>query len=214
MLHPVSGNKVEYDIRTYRYHRKITSEESETPLKCKVTAGAVAGTLLPMMFLAKRQNVKLHQIKYGLNELILTSTCAIAGGTAAGMLAEKEHAKQKLNEGVFQFMNATVPTLICGGLFKLSNKFKAINNNAFKIAGTFVGLFAGMHIGAAISNKINDPQDIVPDRKLTIKDSIANVDDALGVLILAKIPIAKKLHVDKLLPAIFSWCGYRAGMSN
>ena len=64
------------------------------------------------------------------------------------------------------------------------------------------------------SNKINDPHDKVPDRKLTFKDSIANIDDALGVLILAKVPIAEKLHVDKTLPAIYSWCGYRAGISN
>ena len=214
MLTPVSGNKIEYDIRTYRYHRTTNSEKSETPLKCKVTAGSVAGTLLPMTLIAKKQNVKLFQIKYGIKELILTSTCAIAGGTVAGIFAEKEHAKQKLNEGIFQFMNATVPTLICGGLFKLSYKIKALNNNPFKIAGTFVGLLAGMHIGAVISNKINDPHDKVPDRKLTIKDSIANIDDALGVFILTKIPIAEKLHVDKILPAIFSWCGYRAGMSN
>ena len=46
------------------------------------------------------------------------------------------------------------------------------------------------------------------------RDSIANIDDALGVLILAKVPIAEKLHVDKTLPAIYSWCGYRAGISN
>ena len=42
----------------------------------------------------------------------------------------------------------------------------------------------------------------------------SNIDDALGVLILAKVPIAEKLHVDKTLPAIYSWCGYRAGISN
>ena len=71
-----------------------------------------------------------------------------------------------------------------------------------------------MHLAAKLSNKINDPQDKVPDRKLTFKDSIANIDDALGVLILAKVPIAEKLHIDKTLPAIYSWCGYRAGISN
>ncbi len=214
MLTPVSGNKVEYDIRTYRYHRTVSSQKSEAPLKCKVAAGSVAATLLPMVLLAKKQNVKLHKIKYGVKELLLVGTCAIAGGTAAGMIAEKEYAKQKLNEGVFQFMNATVPTLICGGIFELSNKVKNLNNNAFKIVGTLAGLFAGMHIAAALSNKINDPQDKVPDRKLTIKDSIANIDDALGVLVLTRVPIAAKLHVDKILPVIFSWCGYRAGMSN
>ncbi len=214
MLTPVSGNKIEYDIRTYRNHRTVVSEKSETPLKIKVSAGAIAGTVLPMVYLAKKQNAKLYNIKYGVKELLLVSTCGIAGGTAAGAIAEKEHRKQKLNEGVFQFMNAAVPTLICGGLFELSKKIKSLNNNIFRVGATAVGLVAGMHIAAAMSNKINDPQDKVPDRKLTIKDSIANIDDALGILVLTKVPIAEKLHVDKILPIIFSWCGYRAGMSN
>lgn len=214
MLTPVSGNKIEYDIRTYRNHRTVVSDKSEAPLKIKVTAGSVVGTVLPMIYLAKKQNAKLYNIKYGLKELLLVSTCAIAGGTAAGMLAEKEHAKQKLNEGVFQFMNAAVPALLCGGLLGFSKKFKSLDNNIFKIGSTAVGLLAGMHIAAALSNKINDPLDKVPDRKLTIKDSIANIDDALGILVLTKVPIAEKLHFDKILPVIFSWCGYRAGMSN
>ena len=215
MLSSVSGSRVEYDIRAYRNHRKIIPEKSEASLKFKIAAGSVAGTILPMIFLAKRQNTKLYNIKYGLKELIYLSTCGIAGGTAAGVIFDKkEHRKQKINEGVFQFMNATVPTVLCGGLFHLSKKFPLFNNNLFKIGSTIVGLFAGMHIAAALSNKINDPYDKVPDRKLTILDSLANVDDALGVLIMAKVPIAEKLHIEKVLPVIFSWCGYRAGMSN
>ena len=214
MISSVSGNKIEYDIRAYRYHRKTPKDKSEAPLKAKVITGSVAGTVLPMMFLAKKQNAKLLNIKYGIKELLLLSTCGIIGGTAAGMLAEKEHSKQKLNEGIFQFMNAAVPTVVCGGVLKLGDKFKKLDNLPFKIGGTIVGLVAGMHIAAAMSNKINDPQDKVPDRKLTIKDSIANIDDAIGVLVLAKVPIVEKLHIEKILPVIFSWCGYRAGMSN
>lgn len=111
-------------------------------------------------------------------------------------------------------MNASIPTLLCGGLLGFSKKFKCLNNNIFKIGSTAVGLIAGMQVAAALSNKINDPMDKVPDRKLTIKDSIANIDDAIGILVLTKVPIAEKLHVDKILPVVFSWCGYRAGMSN
>ena len=215
MISTVSGTKVKYDIRAYRNHRKVIPEKSEAPLKAKIAAGSVVGTVMPLLFLAKKQNVKPHNVKYGIKELLLVSTCGIAGGTASGLIFdEKEHRKQKINEGVFQFMNASVPTLLCGGLFKLSEKFKKLNNNYFKIGGTVAGLFGGMHIAAALSNKINDPHDKVPDRKLTILDSVANLDDALGVLVLTKVPIAEKLHVEKILPVIFSWCGYRAGMSN
>ena len=217
MLTRVSGNKVEYDIstykiNTYRNHRK---EKTDNNIKFMVATGSSVSTLLPLVLIAKKQNVKIYNIKYGIKELLSTSTCGIAGGTLTGLaLDKKEYRKQKLNEGVFQFMNSTVPTLICAGLLALSDKFSSLNNTAFKISGTLFGLFAGMHLAATLSNKINDPYDKVPDRKLTIKDSIANIDDAFGALVLAKVPIAEKLHADKILPVIFSWCGYRAGVSN
>ena len=63
MISSVSGNKIEYDIRAYRYHRKTPKDKSEAPLKAKVITGSVAGTVLPMMFLAKKQNAKLLNIK-------------------------------------------------------------------------------------------------------------------------------------------------------
>ena len=40
------------------------------------------------------------------------------------------------------------------------------------------------------------------------------MDDALGALVVAKIPVVDKLHLEKIMPAIFAWCGYRAGESN
>ena len=46
------------------------------------------------------------------------------------------------------------------------------------------------------------------------KEDLANIDDLIGVLVLAKFPIVEKLHIDKLLPAIYAFCGYRAGKSN
>lgn len=205
MITPI-GHKVEYDIRTYRNHRK---EKPDNPTRVKVAAGSIAGTMLPMFMIAKKQNCKLYNIKYGIKEMIYVSGCSIAGGLAAGLISDrKEHRKQKINESVFQFMNASVPPLLTYGLYKFSK------NLTYRIVSTVVGLTGGMVLAAKLSNKINDPHDKVPDRKLTLKDSVANIDDALGVLILAKVPIAEKLHIDKTLPAIYSWCGYRAGVSN
>lgn len=209
MLTPVSGKRVEYDIRPYKSYRSHIAEDPHISIKTKVAAGSIAGTLIPMALLAKHQKCKIFNVKYHVKEMILVATGSILGGLAAGLIADKkDHTKQKVNESVFQFMNSSIPTLITGALFKISN------NTKFRIASTIVGLFGGMHLAAKLSNKINDPYDKVPDRKLTFKDSIANIDDALGVLILAKVPIAEKLHVDKTLPAIYSWCGYRAGISN
>ena len=111
-------------------------------------------------------------------------------------------------------MNTAVPaTLVCGAI-KFCEHFKKLNHSTYKMIGTAAGLVGGMFLGAEISNKINDPKDKVPDRKVTMKDAIANIDDAFGALVIAKFPGVKHLHVEKVLPVIFAWCGYRAGQSN
>ena len=89
-----------------------------------------------------------------------------------------------------------------------------MNNNLAKITATAATILVGMQGAASVSNIICDPKDEHPDRKLTFLDSLANIDDLVGVLVLAKFPIVEKLHVDKLLPAIYAFCGYRAGKSN
>ncbi len=206
MITSIKGQKIEYDIKPYRYHRLENQDKS---VKIKTATGAIAGTLIPMMYFAKKQNVNPFKIKYKLKEMITVSAGSIIGGLIGGVIADKkEYRKQKVNESVFQFLNASIPPLLTFGLYKISK------NLTYRIAGTAIGLIGGMHIAAKLANKINDPLDKVPDRKLNIKDSIANIDDALGVLVLAKVPLIEKLHLDKLLPAIYSWCGYRGGISN
>lgn len=71
-----------------------------------------------------------------------------------------------------------------------------------------------MLLASKLANFINDPYDKVPDRKLTLKDSIANIDDSVGILVVSKVPLTDKLQIEKTLPAIYGLCGYRAGMSN
>ena len=208
----VPGPRIDYDIRTYRYHRKEAASKST---KAQIAAGAVVGTLVPALIFAKRQNASLFKMKYGLKEMFTTSSSAIGCGLAAGMLFDKkENHKQKLNEGVFQFMNSTVPMFLTAGIYSLCDKIKPLQNKFAKAIGTLIGLVGGMHLAAKVSNIINDPHDKVPDRKLTLKDSVANIDDAVGVLVLSKVPVAQKLQVEKILPVIYSLCGYRAGTSS
>ena len=112
-------------------------------------------------------------------------------------------------------MNATIPTLLVGGALNLiKDNVKYKDSRPVKFAAIVTGLIAGMPLAAWLSNIINDPKDKEPDRKLTLKDSIVNMDDALGAFVIAKIPFVEALHLDKLMPAIFAWCGYRAGQSN
>lgn len=211
MLSQISGH-IKYDIRTYRNHR---NEEVSAKDKILTAGFAATGTLLPMLYFSKKQNTKLFNIKFGLKEMIITSAGAILGGLIGGLTDKSiEHRKQKVNEGVFQFMNASVPTILTASGFSLCNKIKTLNKPVFKVPTALAGLIGGMHIAAKLSNKINDPYDKIPDRKLTIKDSLANIDDTIGVLILSKIPLAEKIQAEKTLPLIYGWCGYRAGMSN
>lgn len=156
---------------------------------------------------------KFFNVNYGLKEIVALSAASIVGGVTAGVLSDKKTSKKrKINEGVFQFMNATVPTMLVGGALKLlEDNVKYKKSKPVRIAAISTAMFAGMPLAAFISNIINDPKDKEPDRKLTLKDSLVNMDDALGALVVAKVPV---FGLDKLLPAIFAWCGYRAGQSN
>lgn len=201
------------------YKRNHRVEDADTKTKAKIAAGSILATILPMILIAKKQPHGLKKIKdlfnieYGVKDVIALSSASIFGGVLTGIVVDKKaDKKRKAKEGVFQFMNAVVPTALVGGamqLLKDNTKYK--NSRPVKIAAIVTSLVAGMPLAAWISNIINDPKDKEPDRKLTLKDSIVNMDDALGALVVAKVPV---FGLDKLLPVIFAWCGYRAGQSN
>lgn len=204
--------KRKFDITTYRYHQQ---EDLSVNAKIKIGLGATIGTIIPMAILAKTQKRNMFKLHFGLKEMVATSLGSIVGGVASGLMVDKkEYKKHKIDEGVFQFLNASIPPLLVLPTIKGCEKVKSLNNITAKAITTVGVLFGGMKVAANLSNLINDPKDIEPDRKLTLKDAIANIDDALGIFVLAKMPFAKHLHVEKLLPAIYAWCGYRAGESN
>ena len=198
-------------LRHTAENRDITTGD-----KIKAGIGSVAGTVLPMILMMKKQKVKNpFKLNYGLQEIIGMSASSIIGGVAVGMIGEdKKTNENKLKEGLVQFMNASIPTWIVGGVLKLCESSKHFNNIPGKIMSIAGGLIVGMYGAASVSNLICDPFDKRPDRKLTFKDCLINIDDALGVLVLAKFPCADKLHFERLLPFIFAYCGYRSGKSN
>lgn len=208
------------DSRKYRYHKE---HKTEAATQLKIAAGSIVGTLIPMIFLAKRQSPKkqlssikdLFKIDYGVKEMISISAGSIAGGVGTGLIVDKNaDKKRKLNEGVFQFLNASVPPIFVGGLLKITEKTKHLNNIPGKIAATAIGLLGGIPVATTLANKINDPKNLEPDRKVTLKDSIANIDDALGIFAMAKFPVVDKIPFEKILPAVYALCGFRAGQSN
>jgi hypothetical protein len=147
--------------------------------------------------------------------MLALSAAPIIGGVSVGMIGnDVETNLAKSREGVFQFLNAAIPTWLAGATLKWCETTKGLNNVGAKLLSTAGAVLIGMHGAASLSNIICDPQDKHPDRKLSLLDSLANIDDLFGVLVLAKFPIVDKLHLDKLLPAIYTFCGYRAGKSN
>lgn len=198
-------------LRNKAYVRNVTRED-----KIKAGFGAVLGTTVSMILLMKKQNLKNpFKLRYGLGDMLTLSAAPIIGSVACGMVGEdKETKKNKVKEGLFQFLNASVPAWVVAGSLKLCETSKSFNNIPSKLLSLTGGLLVGMYGAAALSNVICDPKDKYPDRKLTLKDCIVNIDDALGVLVLAKLPLAEKLQLQNILPAIYTYCGYRAGKSN
>ena len=107
-----------------------------------------------------------------------------------------------------------MPASCVAGAIKICEKVERLNNVPAKIAGTVLGMATGIFSGVKLSNKIVDPKDKEPDRKLTIKDSVANLDDAVGILVLADVKAAKNIKIERALPLIYTYCGYRAGNCN
>lgn len=184
--------------------------------KLRAGVGAVAGTAIPLAMMMKNRKIKNPlKMEYGLQDMLILSGTSVAGGTVAGMIGEdKKTNKNKFKEGVFQFLNASIPTWIVGGVLKLPESSNRFNNPATKVASVLGGLVVGMFGAAQVSNLVFDPKDKEPDRKLTFKDCLVNADDALGALTLARLPIIQNLHLDTVLPAIYAYCGYRAGKTN
>lgn len=197
--------------RVRNYNRDISKAD-----KTKALIGSTVGTVLPILFMMKKQEVKNPlKLKYGMWDMIGVSACSIIGGVGAGLIAEDKNVqKNRLKEGLFQFMNASIPTWIVGGVVSLCENSEKYNNKRNKILSVVGGLLVGMYGAAALSNVVTDPKDKYPDRKLTFKDALANIDDGIGTLALAKIPIVEKLNIGRFLPIIYAACGYRAGQSN
>ena len=192
-------------------YRDVTAND-----KLKSAVGATIGTIIPMALMMKKQKIKNpFKLEYGIKEMLILATTSIVGAVGLGMIKEdKETRINRINEGIFQFSNSAIPTAMVWGGLKLCEKVKTLNNAPAKVVTTLGSIVAGMKIAAVATNKICDPQDLKPDRKHDLQDTIANADDLFGALVLARVPFVEKLKLDKILPAIYAYCGYRAGKSN
>lgn len=184
--------------------------------KLKAFAGGLLGTSLGLLCMMKKQKVKNpFKVNYALSDMCMLSAASIAGSVSLSMIGNNfDTNKKKFKEGIFQFSNATIPTWLAGATLALCEASPKYNNAFAKSCSTIGAILVGMYGAAGLTNKIFDPKDLEPDRKLTLKDGIVNLDDIFGILVLAKIPFLKNLHIEKALPAIYTYCGYKAGKTN
>ena len=230
-IHKFNSKQKEFE-KTPRHHQSeiaVEAKRKRTHMECrykrdefvssrdkgKALAGSALGTLLPMLFFSKIQKKNLWNLKYKFNEIVTMSIGANVGSIAISSIGKsKKEKEKKYNEGVFQVINSIMPMAMVDGGIKLCEKSKKFNNTKAKIATSIAGVVAGTQLGIRLANKITDPKNIIPDRKYTAKDAIANLDDAVGILVLGKVPFADKIHIEKVLPAIYTYSGYRSGTSN
>lgn len=192
-------------------------------LNVPVLAFTILGTVIPLGIIKSIQNknldpklkanifkrINIFNIKYGLKEMISVSVGSIIGGLAGGLLTDKtgnkEEKNKKIKESIFQLVNIALPATSVSQLMK-----RAKNNNFLKAAAVFVGIGVSMPVGAMISNGINRllfDKTGASDRKIALKDYLVHIDDVIGAF--AFIP---GLHnISKILPVIYTMCGYNAG---
>lgn len=200
-----------------KYQKKAVSLETlkKIPQEIKLLFKSVmAGNLKEAQSPSLKKLGTSFKIDYGLKEMLMVSVGAILGGLSGGIASDKgsDHTT-KIKESLFQISNVSVTTSLITVLLGVAKKLKN-EKSAPKIAAVICGISAGMPIAVAVSNKINNiffNQKVEDNRKLKVKDSYVHIDDFLGALVLAKVPFADKIHIDKIMPLLFMSCGYEAG---
>jgi hypothetical protein len=102
-----------------------------------------------------------------------------------------------------------VPTVLTTATLGALSKTKIAKNPLGQIIPVVVGVGAGMPIAHESSNWLNKKIDKNSHhREMKLKDYFIHIDDIIAVLVLAKIPFAKKIQVGRILPIIYGMLGY------
>lgn len=153
-------------------------------------------------------------------DLLASTAGAVIGGIAGGILGDKDkkNKKEKFKEGTFEFLNNIIPTTIVALAETFSKKTGKLNSAPQKALTIAASVASGMFIANKASNKINekvfDKDEKKPTkRKFKISDCLVHMDDILGILVLAKIPLAQTIHADKILPLLYAKTGYETAQA-
>ena len=211
---------------------EISKTKEKKGLNKPVLALSTIGTLIPLIFIAKRHGAnetkslfkKILDVEYeglqGLKDIASVSVGSILGGLSGGLLtSKKEDYKEKIKESLYQFLNIIVPLSATIGLGTLSSKLieklknpTSLTKGSIKVGSIVAGIGIGMPIALGLTNKINDVifnnKDKSQHRKIKPKDFVAQTDDVIAALSMMFKPLG---ILQKALPFIFVSCGYDAG---
>lgn len=226
---PIKSENPNQSVHIEHHHK----EDKGFMKKAVPLAGAVLGTVLPIIILNKTQGKKLNGeiLKTGgvvdklkeigeyfeidsVPKILSTAGGAMAGGLLGGCIVDKdkESRMEKVKEGTFEMTNITIPTLLVAGTMKFMQS-KKLDKGIGKFAPVVIGLGAGIPIAQKISNVISKKifNDKGEERKFKPTDLLVHTDDLIEMLVLLKIPFVKQLHIDKVLALIYAKCGYETG---
>ena len=223
MITAIQNTNISNPNITYGYmdlkKREKKQYQPDTTFKDKTLSavGSITGVGLTMAYLMQKQKIT-NPLKLKINKVSTMIPMAAAANIGAILLSSfkerKEDIKNKWKEGAFQMLLTATPMLLVDNTIKFCEKSenKLINNSASKLGISAVGVFIGSHLALAVSNKLrNEFETKKKQRELKPIDMIANLDDAVAMMVLAKVPFANKINIDKLLPFIYTFCGYRSG---
>ncbi len=214
----INGNKISYGHMNLKKSPDVQEHGKDITNKDKILAGvgAATGVAIPLLAFMKHQKApNIFKVKYKVQHMLTMAACGNIGGIMMSSIGEpKEDIKKKWKEGAFQMALTSAPLLLVDGSIALCSKSKnpKINNNITKIICSVLGVTIGSNSAAALFNSLRSEKEAKkPKRELKLKDMIANFDDAVAICVLAKIPFADKIHIERALPFIYSICGYRSG---
>lgn len=214
----INGNKISYGQMNLKKAPDVQQNGKDITQKDKIIAGigSTLGASIPLIAFMKHQKApNIFKVKYKVQHMLTMAASANIGGILMSSFGEpKQDIIKKWKEGAFQMALTTLPMLLVDGSIKLceKSKNKKINNNIVKILFSVAGVAIGSNTAMAIFNNLRSDKDAKkPKRELKLKDMIANLDDAVAICVLAKIPFADKIHIERALPFIYSICGYRSG---
>lgn len=156
---------------------------------------------------------KSFDIDYNVKDLFTMATSAIGAGLIYGFAKNKDKSlagnKEKLKETVHAYATFGVPTALTAATLGLLGKTKIANKTLGQIIPIIIGIGAGMPLAHESSNWLNEKIDKNSEhREMKLKDYFIHIDDIIAVLILAKVPFAKKIQANRLLPIIYGMLGY------